>query len=78
MGFMIVVRATEDTEAGVLPEEELVAAMATYHEALAKAGVLLDANGLQPSSHGFRVRWNAGRQTLSLGRFREMEIATRK
>ena len=56
MRFMIIVRATPDTEAGVMPEEPLMAAMAGYHEALAKAGVLLDAAGLQPSAKGWRVR----------------------
>lgn len=71
MRFMITVRATKDTEAGVPPEEKLVAAMATYHEELVKAGVLLDANGLHPSSKGFRVRWRAGKQTLVDGPFAE-------
>ena len=71
MRFMITVRATKDTEAGVPPEEKLVAAMATYHEELVKAGVLLDANGLRPSSEGFRVRWRAGKQTLVDGPFAE-------
>ena len=50
MRFMIIVKATPATEAGVMPEEPLLAAMASYHEALAKAGVLLDANGLQRSA----------------------------
>lgn len=50
MRFMIIVRATKDFEA-----EELLTAMAHYHEQLAKAGVLLDANGLQPSSKGWRI-----------------------
>jgi hypothetical protein len=50
MRFMIAVKATKDSEAGKKPEEKLFAAMATYHEALAKAGVLLDASGLQPTS----------------------------
>jgi hypothetical protein len=71
MRFMIIVRATNDTEAGVLPQEEILAAMTTYHEELVKAGVLLDANGLQPSSLGFRARWHAGRQTLVDGPFAE-------
>ena len=71
MRFMFIVRATADSEAGVLPEEELVAAMATYHEELVRAGVLLDANGLRPSSLGFRVRWHGGRQTLVDGPFAE-------
>ena len=52
MRFMIIVKANKDSEAGVMPEEKLIAAMATYHEELAKAGALLDASGLQPSSKG--------------------------
>jgi len=48
--FMIAIKATKDAEAGKKPEENLFAAMATYHEQLAKAGVLLDASGLQPTS----------------------------
>jgi len=59
---MIVVKATKDTEAGKMPEgkEKLFAAMATYHEELVKAGVLLDASGLQPSSKGWRVKYSGG------------------
>jgi hypothetical protein len=66
---MIIVRANRDTETGVAPAEELVAAMAAYHEQLAGAGVLLDANALQPSSQGFRLRWHGGRRTLVEGPF---------
>src|ERR1044071_9346877 len=54
MRFMIIVKATKDSEAGVRPSEELFAAMADYHEQLVKAGVLLDASGLQPTSKGRR------------------------
>jgi len=71
MRFMIIVRANPDSEAGVAPPEELVAAMAEYHEQLAKAGVLLDANGLQPSSTGFRLHWHGGRRTFVDGPFAE-------
>jgi len=49
MRFMIIVKASKESEAGVMPQEKLIAAMATYHEELAKAGVLLDASGLQPT-----------------------------
>ena len=59
MRFMIMVRATADSEAGRMPEESLLAAMVNYHEALSKAGVLLDANGLLPSSRGWRVQYDA-------------------
>jgi hypothetical protein len=71
MRFMIVVKATKDTEAGIMPNEELIAEMAAYHEELAKAGVLLDANGLQPTSKGFRVRYSGGKRTVIDGPFAE-------
>ena len=71
MRFMIVVKATKDTEAGKMPEEKLIAAMATYHEELVKAGVLLDASGLQPSSKGWRVKYSAGRRIVIDGPFTE-------
>jgi hypothetical protein len=71
MRFIILVKATEKSEAGVLPEDELIAAMATYHEELAKAGVLLDANGLQPSAKGWRVRYEGGRRSVVDGPFAE-------
>jgi hypothetical protein len=68
---MIMVRANKDTEAGVMPEESLIAAMADYHEALVKAGVLLDASGLQPSSKGARIKYSKGRRTVIDGPFTE-------
>lgn len=71
MRFMIIVRATPDSEAGLMPEESLLASMATYHEALAKAGVLLDANGLKPSSQGWRVQYDGGQRTVVDGPFAE-------
>lgn len=58
MRFMIIVRATPQSEAGVMPEPALMAAMADYHEQLVKAGVLLDANGLHPSSRGWRISFD--------------------
>ncbi len=54
MRFMILVKASAESEAGVMPPESLITAMADYHEALAKAGVLVDADGLQPTSKGWR------------------------
>ncbi len=70
MRFMIIVRATPDSEAGKLPEASLLAAMSTYHEALAKAGVLLDANGLRPTSAGWRVRYDSkGQRSVVDGPF---------
>jgi len=73
MRFMIIVRATPDTEAGIMPEEPLMAAMASYHEALAKAGVLLDVAGLQPSAKGWRVRYRAGRVSVVDGPFADTQ-----
>jgi hypothetical protein len=71
MRFMIVVKATKDTEAGKMPEEKLIAAMATYHEELVKAGALLDASGLQPTSKGWRVKYSGGKRTVIDGPFTE-------
>ncbi len=71
MRFMIIVKATKDSEAGVMPEEKLIAAMATYHEELAKAGALLDASGLQPSSKGWRIKYSGDKRTFVDGPFTE-------
>jgi len=71
MRFMILVKATRDSEAGVMPEEGLMSVMADYHEQLAKAGVLLDASGLQPSSKGFRIRYSGEKRTVMDGPFAE-------
>ena len=69
MRFMILVKATSASEAGEMPEPFLMAAMAAYHEELAKAGVLLDATGLQPSSKGWRIRYSGGKRTVVDGPF---------
>jgi hypothetical protein len=71
MRFMILVKATRDSEAGVMPPEELFAAMADYHEQLARAGVLLDASGLQPSSRGWRIKYSGGTRSVIDGPFTE-------
>jgi len=71
MRFMIIVKATKDSEAGVMPEEQLIVEMATYHEELAKAGALLDASGLQPSSKGWRINYSGGKRTVVDGPFPE-------
>ena len=71
MRFMILVKADKDTEAGVMPEEKLFADMADYHEQLAKAGVLLDASGLQPTSKGWRIKYSRDKRTVIDGPFTE-------
>ena len=71
MRFMILVKATKELRGGRQAAEELFAAMADYHEELAKAGVLLDASGLQPSSKGWRVKYSGGKRTVVDGPFTE-------
>ncbi|GGX89708.1 hypothetical protein GCM10007160_16360 [Litchfieldella qijiaojingensis] len=71
MRFMILVKATLDSEAGVMPEDKLIAAMADYHEELAKAGLLLDASGLQPSSKGWRIHYDGDKHSVTDGPFVE-------
>jgi hypothetical protein len=68
---MIIVKATKDSEAGVRPEEKLFAEMATYHEALAKAGMLIDGSGLQPSAKGWRVKYFGAKRSVVDGPFAE-------
>jgi hypothetical protein len=71
MRVMVIVKATKDSEAGVLPGEELLAAMGKYNEELVKAGVLLAGDGLHPSSKGKRVRFAGGKKTVIDGPFAE-------
>lgn len=71
MRFMMLLKANKDTEAGVMPKEEALAAMATYNEELVKAGVLLDAAGLQPSSKGARITFRGGKPKVTDGPFTE-------
>ncbi len=71
MRFMIVVKATRDSEAGVIPDEKILNTMAKYHEELAKAGVLIDGSGLKASSHGWRIKYSGGRQQVVDGPFTE-------
>jgi hypothetical protein len=68
---MIVVKATKDTEAGNVGEEKMFAVMTSYHEELAKAGVLLDASGLQPTSKGWRIKYAGQKRTVIDGPFAE-------
>lgn len=69
MRFMILVKADRNSEAGVMPSEQLLADMGKDNEELARAGVLLAAEGLHPSSRGARVRFSGGRRTVSNGPF---------
>ncbi len=71
MRFMMQVRADKNSEAGVLPSKELVAAMGKFNEAMAKAGVLLAADGLHPSSTGARITFSGGKATVTHGPFPE-------
>jgi hypothetical protein len=71
MRFMMIVKASKDSEAGVMPGEGLLSAMGKYNEELMKAGVLLDAAGLQASSKGARVKFSGGKRTVIDGPFAE-------
>jgi hypothetical protein len=68
---MILVKASKDSEAGVMPDENMIAKMVTYHEELQKAGALVDASGLQPSSKGWRIKYSGGKRTFIDGPFTE-------
>jgi hypothetical protein len=71
MRFMVIVKATKDSEAGVMPDDKLLAEMATFHEELQKAGVLRDASGLKPTRHGWRIRYAGDRRSVIDGPFAE-------
>ena len=71
MRFMVLVKATKESEAGVMPSTELLAAMGKYNEELVKAGVMLAGEGLQPSSKGARVKFNGTKRTVVDGPFAE-------
>jgi hypothetical protein len=68
---MIIVKATNDSEAGVMPEQKLFDDMASFHEELAKAGMLLDGSGLHPSSKGWRIEYDGEQRTFVDGPFAE-------
>ena len=70
---MMIVKASKQSEAGVMPREELLAAMGRYNEELAKAGALLAGEGLHPSAKGARVRFSGDRRTVTPGPFAETE-----
>jgi hypothetical protein len=71
MRFMVIVKASKESEAGVLPSTEILAAMGKFNEELVKAGVMLAGEGLHPSSKGARVRFNGGKKTVIDGPFAE-------
>ena len=71
MRFMVMVKATKDSEAGVLPDEKMLADMGKYNEQLVKAGVMLAGEGLQPSSKGARIRFSGSNRTVIDGPFAE-------
>ena len=71
MRFMVMVKATKDSEAGILPDEKLLADMGKFNEELAKAGVMLAGEGLQPSSKGARIRFSGVKRTVIDGPFAE-------
>ena len=71
MRFMMIVKASKESEAGVMPGEELLTAMGKYNEELAKAGALLAGEGLHPSSKGARVRFSGAERTVTKGPFVE-------
>ena len=72
MRFMLILKSTKDSEAGKMPSEESIAAMVKYHQEQAKAGILIDAAGLYPSSKGARIRFSTGgKKTVTDGPFTE-------
>jgi hypothetical protein len=71
MRFMILVKATKDSEAGTLPDEKMLAEMGSFNEELVKAGIMLAGEGLHPSSEGTRVRFSGAKRTVIDGPFTE-------
>jgi hypothetical protein len=71
MRFMVIVKATKNSEAGKMPDEQLLTAMGNYNEQLVKAGVLVAGEGLHPSSRGARVKFSGGTRTVLDGPFAE-------
>lgn len=71
MRFMVIVKATKDSEAGIMPSEELLTAMMKYNEELVKAGIMLAGDGLHPSSKGARVRFSGDKRSVIDGPFAE-------
>ncbi len=71
MRYMIIVKANRDSEAGVMPPDDLFVKMAEYHEALAKAGKLLAADGLKATARGWRIRYDGDKRVVTDGPFAE-------
>ena len=71
MRFMVIIKATKDSEAGIMPSEQLLTEMGKFNEELVKAGVMLAGEGLQPSSKGARVRFSGSKRTVIDGPFAE-------
>jgi hypothetical protein len=71
MRFMVLVKASKDSEAGVMPDKKLLTEMGKYNEELAKAGILLAGEGLHPSAKGVRVRFSGSKRTVINGPFSE-------
>jgi len=71
MRFMVIVKASKDSEAGKMPSEELLGAMAKFNEEMVKAGIMLDGAGLKPSSQGARIRFSGKQRTVIDGPFAE-------
>ena len=71
MRFMVIVPATKESEAGVMPDEKILTEMGTFNEEMVKAGVMLAGEGLHPSSKGARVRFENGKTTVTDGPFTE-------
>jgi hypothetical protein len=71
MRFMVIVKASKDSEAGKMPSEEMLGAMAKFNEEMVKAGIMLDGNGLHPSSKGARIRFDGAKRTVIDGPFAE-------
>ncbi len=71
MRFMIIIKATKDSEAGVMPSQQLLSEMGTFNEELVQAGVMLAGDGLHPSTKGARVRFSGTRRTVIDGPFAE-------
>jgi hypothetical protein len=71
MRFMVIVKASKDSEAGIMPSEEMLSAMTAFNEEMVKAGVMVDGGGLQPSSKGARIRFDRDKRTVIDGPFTE-------